>query len=80
MRFQNRGNVFVLDNFKNGPTKNEDFIKTSVKAIIEELVNVKQGLECTCDMVTPYFGQNVCKVKYTTKREPSNTNEQYLFY
>ncbi|KAL1502570.1 hypothetical protein ABEB36_007695 [Hypothenemus hampei] len=67
--FQNRGNTFVNDNFLAlSDADQKQFIKVAATNIVEQLVNVEQGLDCECKLINPFNAINVCHEVYSKDR------------
>ncbi|KAJ8916580.1 hypothetical protein NQ315_000224 [Exocentrus adspersus] len=66
---KNRGNAFVSDNFQAGkPDAKKQYIHIASHNIVDQLVNVEEGLDCECQLVTPYNAENVCREAYSKER------------
>lgn len=59
--FQNRGNVFVNDNYLSNKAEQKQFVHIAAVNIVEQLINVEQGLDCECKLVNAWNAANVCK-------------------
>lgn len=70
---QNRGNVFVTENFLNNKedSARKQFIHATAHNIVEELVNIEQGLDCECQVADSYSAQNVCQEAYSKDKSVS---------
>ncbi|XP_028142993.1 apolipophorins isoform X2 [Diabrotica virgifera virgifera] len=66
---KNRGNVFVTDNFLDAkPDGKKQFLHTAAHNIIEEAVNLEQGLDCECRPSSAYGGKNICRESYSKEK------------
>lgn len=65
LSFQNRGNVFGTNNFIGSkPDVKKQFVHVAAHNIVNELINMEEGLDCECKQVSPYAGYNVCTESY----------------
>uniref|UniRef100_V5GSP6 Apolipophorin n=1 Tax=Anoplophora glabripennis TaxID=217634 RepID=V5GSP6_ANOGL len=66
---KNRGNVFVVDNFLAGkPDIKKQFTHIASHNIVDQLVNIEEGLDCECQLVNPYSAENFCHEIYSKER------------
>ncbi|XP_023030403.2 retinoid- and fatty-acid binding glycoprotein apolipophorin [Leptinotarsa decemlineata] len=66
---KNRGNVFVANNFVNAKQDaKKQYIHIAAHNVVEEILNVEEGLDCECKKVGPYSAANVCSEVYSKER------------
>ncbi|KAG5899642.1 hypothetical protein JTB14_036015 [Gonioctena quinquepunctata] len=66
---KNRGNVFISNNFVSAKADaRKQFIHIAAHNIVEEVLNVEEGLDCECKRQTLYSASNVCKEVYSKER------------
>lgn len=57
--------MFGTNNFIGSkPEVKKQFVHVAAHNIVNELVNMEEGLDCECQQVSPYSGYNVCKESY----------------
>lgn len=57
--------MFGTNNFIGSkPDVKKQFVHIAAHNIVNELVNMEEGLDCECTQVNPYSGYNVCKESY----------------
>ncbi|KAF2895897.1 hypothetical protein ILUMI_10278, partial [Ignelater luminosus] len=66
---KNRGNVFVTNNFlqAKGPARKQ-FAQVAAHNIVDQMINVEQGLDCECQLVSPYTANNICEVSFSKEK------------
>lgn len=64
----NRGNVFINENFLNNKGEQKQFLHTAAVNIVDQLINKEQGLDCECKLVNPWNAANVCKESFIKDR------------
>ncbi|KAF7279304.1 hypothetical protein GWI33_007437 [Rhynchophorus ferrugineus] len=66
----NRGNVFINDNYLSNKAEQKQFVHIAAVNIVEQLINVEQGLDCECKLVNAWNAANVC-TEVLSKERPS---------
>ncbi|XP_060534250.1 apolipophorins [Cylas formicarius] len=64
----NRGNVFVNNNFLGNKADQKQFVHIAATNIVDQLINLEQGLDCECKMINGWNARNICTEAYSKER------------